>query len=63
MEADSVVAAMEATEAAMEAWLRENSREKRPAHVYGPERFGFSEYGLAADFAAYRERFVLPARG
>ena len=45
-------------ESAMNLWLRENAREKRAAHAYSLEEFGFSESALAADFAEYRERYI-----
>ncbi len=44
---------------AMQGWLRDNAREKRAAHEYDLSDFGFSEAGLAADFAEYRERYIL----
>lgn len=46
-----------------QAWLVENAREKRPAHRYTLEEFGLTEPGLAADYAFYRERFILSRRG
>jgi hypothetical protein len=46
--------------AAMEQWLRENRRDKRPAHEYTLEEFGLSEADIQRDFAAYRRRFIEP---
>jgi hypothetical protein len=50
-------------ERAMNAWLLENARDKRARHTYTLEEFGYSEAGLAADFAEYRERHILPREG
>jgi hypothetical protein len=50
------------TEAKMRQWLVDNAREKRVAHSYSLEQFGFSEEGIRRDFAAYRERFITTAR-
>jgi hypothetical protein len=47
-------------EARMRRWLRENAREKRAPHEYAMATFGFTREQLERDFAAYRERFVLP---
>ncbi len=47
----------------MEDWLAENARDKRAPHEYTLEEFGFTREGLAAEFAEYRERFVLPRAG
>ena len=47
-------------ERALLAWTREHARDKRAAHDYTLERFGYTESELAADFACYRERFVRP---
>jgi len=49
-----------ADEAAMTAWLAANGRDNRPSHQYSLEQFGLSADQLKADFAAYRERFILP---
>ena len=49
-----------AAEDAMKGWLRDNAREKREAHAYSLEEFGFSREGLTAEFAEYRQRYVLP---
>jgi hypothetical protein len=46
-------------EARMSQWMKDNAREKRAAHEYGLDEFGFSETSLAADFAEYRERYIL----
>ena len=50
------------TEAKMRQWLVDNAREKRVAHSYSLEQFGFSEEGIRRDFAAYRERFITAPR-
>lgn len=44
--------------ARMRRWAEENARDKRPLHRYTLERFGYTEQGLARDFARYRERFI-----
>jgi len=44
----------------MQQWLQDTGRDQRPAHDYAMERLGLSAAQLAQDFAAYRERFVLP---
>lgn len=46
--------------AAMEAWLVENARDKRPAHDYSAEAFGFAEGEIREGFADYIERFITP---
>jgi hypothetical protein len=48
-----------ADDAAMRAWLAANGRDNRPSHQYSLERFGLSADQLKADFAAYRQRFIL----
>jgi hypothetical protein len=48
-----------ADEAAMRAWLAANGRDNRPSHQYSLEQFGLSADQLKADFAAYRQRFIL----
>lgn len=48
---------------AMEAWQQENRREDRPPHEYTLEQFGFTESGLAGQYGAYRERFILSQSG
>jgi Sulfotransferase family len=44
----------------MQAYLDANRREKRPTHHYSLERFGLSEEQIERDFAAYRERYIIP---
>ena len=46
--------------AAMQAWLVENARDKRPAHDYSADAYGFDEAELRAGFADYIERFIAP---
>ncbi|HEX7907705.1 MAG TPA: sulfotransferase [Paraburkholderia sp.] len=46
---------------AMSAWLARNSRDKRAAHDYTLAEFGLSVEQLRHDFAAYRQRHILPA--
>mgnify|MGYP001825817247 CR=1 FL=1 len=46
-------------EAAMKAWLRDNAREKRPAHRYTLEQFGLTREHVESTFSEYRERFIL----
>jgi hypothetical protein len=48
-----------ADEAGMRAWLAANGRDNRPSHQYSLEQFGLSADQLKADFAAYRQRFIL----
>jgi hypothetical protein len=43
----------------MRHWTEENARDKRATHAYTLERFGLSEETIAADFARYRERYIL----
>ena len=50
-------------QAAMEKWLVDNARDKRPAHDYSLAEFGFTEAGIKADFAEYRARFIEPREG
>jgi len=45
---------------AMEAWLVENARDKRPAHEYSADAYGFEEAELRSGFAEYIERFIAP---
>ncbi|WP_179405053.1 sulfotransferase family protein [Burkholderia guangdongensis] len=47
--------------AAIRDWLARNGREKRAAHDYSIERFGFTDAQLAHDFAAYRARHLQAA--
>ncbi len=42
----------------MHQWTEDNAREKRAAHSYTLEQFGFTEESLAEDFGRYRERYV-----
>ena len=44
----------------MQRYLEDNRREKRPVHDYAAGYFGLSETGIAQDFAAYRQRYILP---
>jgi Sulfotransferase family len=44
--------------AEMARWREANKREARPAHDYTLEEFGFTESGIDAAFAEYRERFI-----
>ncbi len=48
------------TKERMQAYLEVNSREKRPLHQYGLEHYGLSEEQIKRDFAAYRERYIVP---
>ena len=48
---------------AMREWLDENARDKRAPHAYTLEEFGYTEAGLAADFAEYRARHILRSAG
>jgi hypothetical protein len=48
-----------ADETAMQTWLAANGRDNRPSHQYSLEQFGLSADQLKADFAAYRQRFIL----
>ena len=47
-------------QAAMQGWLLENQRDKRPAHDYTLQEYGFTEAEIKAAFAGYRERFIEP---
>jgi hypothetical protein len=47
-------------EAAMRRWLVANARDKRAPHHYDLATFGFTREQLEHDFAAYRQRFILP---
>ncbi len=42
----------------MEAWLVDNARDRREAHRYSLDRFGFDEATLVEAFADYRQRFL-----
>jgi len=44
----------------MQQWLTANRREQRAAHDYTAAQFGLSDAQLERDFAAYRQRYVLP---
>jgi len=46
-------------ERAMRQWSQDNARDRRAAHEYTLEEFGFTRDGLASDFAEYRERHIL----
>ena len=41
-----------------QAWLSNNSREKRASHDYSLERFGLSETQMQQDYAEYRARHL-----
>ncbi|MEE2675274.1 MAG: sulfotransferase [Myxococcota bacterium] len=45
-------------ERAMRQWSQDNARERRAAHEYTLEEFGFTREGLASDFAEYRQRHI-----
>jgi len=47
-------------EQAMAAWKEDNSRDKRQAHEYTLEQFGFTEALLKERFRAYREAYIEP---
>lgn len=47
-----------ASEARLRSWLADNSRDKRASHAYRLEEFGYTEQGLARDFAEYRTKHV-----
>jgi hypothetical protein len=46
-------------ERAMRAFVAGSPREGRPPHQYTLAEFGLTAEGIARDFAAYRERFIL----
>jgi hypothetical protein len=48
------------TLAAMNAYRRENPKDKRGVHHYGPEDFGLTREELDRDFAAYRDHYGIP---
>jgi hypothetical protein len=50
------------TRRALERWLVDNAREKRPPHRYTFETFGLSREDLLARFTDYRKRFILARR-
>ncbi len=41
-----------------QAWLAQNTREKRASHDYSLERFGLSEEQMQSDYAEYRARHL-----
>jgi hypothetical protein len=43
---------------AMNAWLRDNAREKLPRHEYRPEDFGLTSQEIRETFASYTARFL-----
>lgn len=47
--------------AEMQSWRDANKREDRPGHDYSPATFGLTEAGIKHQFAAYRERFIVPS--
>jgi len=47
-----------AARAALEGWLRDNRRDKRPPHEYTLAEFGLTEQQIRAEFADYRRRFI-----
>ncbi len=49
-------------ESEMQAWQDFNRRELRPTHEYTLDQFGFTEAGLAQQFAEYRQSFILSER-
>lgn len=53
----------DAAKQAMQQWLADNRRDKRASHEYSAAQFGLSEEQLKGDFAAYRQRYVLPNAG
>jgi hypothetical protein len=44
---------------AMQTWLIDNARDKRPPHHYTLDEFGYTREGLEEAFREYRERFIL----
>jgi hypothetical protein len=44
----------------MQQWLALNQRDKRAAHDYDAAQFGLGTEQLEHDFAAYRQRYILP---
>jgi hypothetical protein len=47
-------------EARMRQHLEQNRRDQRPAHDYSLDHYGLSAAQIERDFAAYRQRFILP---
>jgi hypothetical protein len=41
-------------------YLEHNAREKRPLHSYSLDHYGLSGGQIKTDFAAYRERYIVP---
>jgi hypothetical protein len=52
------IALTPAAREALEQWLRDNRRDKRPPHEYTLAEFGMTEAQLRSDFAVYRQRFI-----
>jgi hypothetical protein len=50
------------TRQALERWLVDNAREKRPPHRYTFETFGLTKDDLLRRFADYREQYILPRK-
>ena len=50
-------------QANMQAYLEHNRREQRPAHDYSLAHFGLSAAQIEADFATYRQRYILSRGG
>lgn len=50
------------TRRALERWLVDNAREKRPPHRYTFETFGLTKDDLLHRFADYREKYILPRK-
>lgn len=46
----------------MEQWMKENPRDKRPAHQYTLSDYGLTEESIKSAFAPYREKFIEPRR-
>jgi hypothetical protein len=44
----------------MQTYMNNNPREKRPAHNYTLEQFGFTEAGVKERFKEYRRRYIDP---
>jgi hypothetical protein len=45
----------------MERFIAENGRDKRPAHAYSLEQFGFDRDALRRTFSAYSAAFLRPS--
>jgi hypothetical protein len=50
----------EETQQRMAAFLEANRRENRPLHAYTIDHYGLTEAQIERDFAAYRQRYILP---